>query len=117
MTPRALIVLLAALHGLAGVVFAAVGAHVAGGNVVLTGAFMELFHALAALAALALVAGRLGEVAALAFLAGALLFSSALYSSVLAGIRLGPAAPAGGLLMMAGWVLLGIAAIRMGRKT
>ena len=116
MTVRGLLILLAALHGLAGVIFAALGAHAGGGMVVMTGATIELIHALAAIVALVIVPGRLGEVAALAFLAGSLLFAGGLYASGLGGVSLGPVAPTGGVLLMLGWVLLAAAAIRTGRE-
>jgi uncharacterized membrane protein YgdD (TMEM256/DUF423 family) len=39
-----------------------------------------------------------------------LLFCGSIYLGDLAGIRLGPTAPLGGILLMAGWVLLAISA-------
>jgi uncharacterized membrane protein YgdD (TMEM256/DUF423 family) len=44
--------------------------------------------------------------------AGLLLFGGALLLRAFAGISLGPVAPIGGLLVMAGWLALGIAAWR-----
>jgi uncharacterized membrane protein YgdD (TMEM256/DUF423 family) len=46
------------------------------------------------------------------WVAGLALFGGALLLRAFAGVSLGPVAPAGGLLVMAGWVLLGIAAWR-----
>ncbi len=71
-----------------------------------------LAHALALLG-VALLAGRatppprLVTLAGWAFLAGTLLFSGGLYVMGLTGARaLGPIVPAGGLLLMAGWLAL-----------
>jgi uncharacterized membrane protein YgdD (TMEM256/DUF423 family) len=55
---------------------------------------------------------RLGKLAGAAFIAGLLLFCGAVYSQAIAGIPLGPAAPIGGTLCMAGWVLLAVSALR-----
>ena len=107
-----MIAMLAALHGLCGVAFAALGAHGGADSSVTTGAMFEILHAAAALGALALLPTRMGQVAVLVLLAGTLLFSGALYLSGLAGISLGPVAPLGGLTMMAGWILIGAAIIR-----
>lgn len=57
---------------------------------------------------------QLANFAALAFAAGLLLFCGSVYLMTLAGIRLGPTAPLGGLLLMAGWLLLGASALAMG---
>ncbi|MBV8095047.1 MAG: DUF423 domain-containing protein [Acetobacteraceae bacterium] len=50
--------------------------------------------------------------AALVFLLGLLLFCGAAYARALSGIRLPSAGPIGGLLLMLGWVLLGLSAWR-----
>jgi len=50
--------------------------------------------------------------AAGAFLLGLLLFCGAVYTLALGGVRLPAVAPAGGTLLMLGWALLGLAAIR-----
>jgi|SRR5271166_6070697 len=55
-------------------------------------------------------APRLVDLAATAFALGLLLFCSAVYAPALAGIRLPMAAPAGGIMLMGGWVVLGLAA-------
>ncbi len=112
MTARTFIIILAAFFGLSGVAMAAIGAHVAGGAIVGTAATMQLIHALAALATVSLFHGRRGEIAASVFLIGILLFAGGLYSSALGGVGLGPAAPTGGILLMVGWGLLGVAAYR-----
>ena len=71
-----------------------------------------LAHALALLG-VGLLAGRTAQprltlrFAGWAFLAGTLLFSGTLYVMGLTGARaLGPIVPAGGLLLMAGWLAL-----------
>jgi uncharacterized membrane protein YgdD (TMEM256/DUF423 family) len=52
----------------------------------------------------------IANLAAAAFALGMLLFCGSIYLGDLAGIRLGPTAPLGGILLMAGWVLLAISA-------
>jgi uncharacterized membrane protein YgdD (TMEM256/DUF423 family) len=74
-------------------------------------------HALAM--GLAVMAARgprpkaLAERAALLFFAGILLFSGSLYGLALTGIRaLGFITPLGGLALIAGWIVLALAALR-----
>ena len=77
-----------------------------------TGALYHLVHALAIVAVGLLKAqtGR-GDGAGWAFLLGCLLFSGTLYAMALGGPRwLGAVTPLGGLGMLAGWVLLALAA-------
>ncbi len=104
----------AGLFGATGVGLAAAGAHIAGGTVVTTAAYFLLFHAgaLVALSTAAVVAGRpfgiclAGSIIAL----GVFLFSGDLALRGLAGIapvRL--AAPAGGIILIAGWLTAGFA--------
>jgi uncharacterized membrane protein YgdD (TMEM256/DUF423 family) len=57
----------------------------------------------------------LATLAGTAFALGVLLFSGSIYAMTLAGIRLGPTAPAGGLLLIVGWLLLGASALAAGR--
>jgi uncharacterized membrane protein YgdD (TMEM256/DUF423 family) len=52
-------------------------------------------------------AAAVGNVAGACFAVGVLLFCGSVYLGDLAGVRLGPTAPAGGVLLMVGWVLLG----------
>lgn len=56
--------------------------------------------------------GRLPHGAAACFAHGALLFCGAVYAAAVAGVSLGPVAPTGGVLMMAGWALLFLSAAR-----
>ena len=109
---RRYLLLLAALHGACGVAFAAIGAHTGVAASVTTGAQFQLFHAAAAFGALAAIRSRWTGAGVLVLLAGTLLFSGAVYLSGLAGVSLGPVAPTGGLLMIAGWLILAAAALR-----
>ncbi len=59
----------------------------------------------------------LANLAGGAFLLGLLLFSGSIYLAELAGVHLGPTAPTGGLLLMAGWLLLAASAIAAGRAS
>ncbi len=106
---------LAGLFGAAGVALAAVGAHLTGGGSVTTAAQFLLFHAgaLVALGIAAAVSARahLLCIAASLIAAGTLLFSGDLALRGLAGVAPLPlAAPTGGLVLIAGW-LLGAAGI------
>jgi uncharacterized membrane protein YgdD (TMEM256/DUF423 family) len=79
---------------------------------------MQGWHALALLAA-ALIARRAGVMAHLAgacFAAGIILFCGAVYASAFAGLRFGSVAPAGGTLLMLGWLLLSASALTRWRN-
>jgi uncharacterized membrane protein YgdD (TMEM256/DUF423 family) len=72
------------------------------------------WHALALLATGLWAERRAGlppHLAGGAFALGLLLFCGGVLGAV-AGVRLGPVAPAGGLLLVAGWLLLLLAALR-----
>jgi uncharacterized membrane protein YgdD (TMEM256/DUF423 family) len=72
------------------------------------------WHALALLAA-GLLEPRFGwpaRLAGLGFALGLLLFCGAVYAAALGGVSLGPVAPTGGMLLMAGWACLVVAALR-----
>jgi uncharacterized membrane protein YgdD (TMEM256/DUF423 family) len=107
---------IAALFGCAGVILAAAGAHSKPGTGLDSAGHMLLFHAPAVLAAcIAIAAGLVsrpfGIAAAIALLLGVALFAGDLALRAYTGQRLFPmAAPTGGMVMMAGWVLLGLAA-------
>lgn len=81
-----------------------------------TGARYQMFHALALLAvAWAAVRwpGRVIAASGVCFIAGTLLFSGSLYLLALTGARgFGALTPFGGVLFLAGWLLLGWAAWR-----
>ena len=83
-----------------------------------TGSQYEMIHALAMLGVAALcTGGRLQERLAVAtqclFLAGSVLFPGALYALAFGGPRwFGVVAPIGGFAFIAGWIVIGIAALR-----
>jgi uncharacterized membrane protein YgdD (TMEM256/DUF423 family) len=85
-------------------------------DIVRSGIQMQGWHALALLATglWAPRGGMLANCAGAAFTAGLVLFCGAVYLLALAGIGTGPAAPAGGLLLMLGWLLLSASALRRG---
>ena len=110
---RALLVL-AGLMGAAGVVLAAAGAHA---NASVTSASsMLLFHALAIIGTVlggdrGLLHRRLADTAAIGFALGAILFAGDLSLRAFAGQKLfAMAAPGGGFVLIASWLLLAIAA-------
>lgn len=119
--------LAAGILGLTGVALGALGAHAL--KVTLlergmtqaweTAARYHLFHAVAVLGVAAWQraagSGSTGPMrwATRLWCAGTLLFSGSLYWLALGGPRwLGPVTPLGGLALMAGWVLVGVAAFR-----
>lgn len=111
------LLILAALSGALAVAAGAFAAHGAGPQVkslLTTGAQYQLVHAL--LGAVCALWGGGGAPARLAgWLAtvGGLIFAAALYLVGLAGLAvMGIVAPVGGVLMIAGWLVLAYAAIR-----
>ncbi len=115
----ALMILLvfAGLMGAAGVALAAAGAHVAPDTGLDSAARILLLHAAAMLGAAALAEkGILWRPLALAALAawlvGSVLFSGDITLRAFFGHRLFPmAAPSGGLVLIAGWLVLAAAAV------
>jgi uncharacterized membrane protein YgdD (TMEM256/DUF423 family) len=111
---------LGALAGLSGVAMAAVAAHglsrldPAALAMVRSGIEMQLWHAPALVLAGVWAArgGVLAQLAGAAFAIGTVLFCGSVYSLGLRGVSLGLLAPTGGILLMAGWALLGLSAIR-----
>lgn len=107
---------IAAIFGCAGVILAAAGAHSKPGSGLDSAGHMLLFHAPAVIAACAAIASGLlgrpiGLAACVALLLGVALFAGDLALRAYAGHRLFPmAAPTGGIVMMAGWALLALAA-------
>lgn len=107
---------IAAIFGCAGVILAAAGAHSKPGSGLDSAGHMLLFHAPAVIAACAAMASGLlsrpiGLAACAALLLGVALFAGDLALRAYAGHRLFPmAAPTGGIVMMAGWALLALAA-------
>ena len=111
------------LSGAAAVAMAAAAAHALGGlspamlRVVDSGIQMQGWHALALVAAglwaerRAGLARRLAHGAGAAFALGTVLFCGAVYAFGLAGVSLAAVAPTGGLLLIAGWLLLAASAL------
>ena len=117
MTTDRSLILFAALNGAMAVVLGAFAAHGAGPAVktlLTTGAHYQLAHALFALfAATWAGGGRLGRIGGWLGASGGLVFALALSFIGLFGLRfMGAVAPIGGLLMIAGWILLAIAVMR-----
>ena len=81
-----------------------------------TGARYHMYHALAmGLAAFAMRGEAVGRarLAAMLFLAGIVLFSGSLYLLALTGnVTFAYVTPVGGLAFIAGWVILGLAALK-----
>jgi uncharacterized membrane protein YgdD (TMEM256/DUF423 family) len=106
-----------AVAGLLGVALSAMATHGASGGQLDIAARFLLVHApallaLAALAAGGLIGPRAARLGGLLLILGLLLFCGDLTRRAYAGIPLAPyAAPAGGLALMAGWALAGIAAL------
>ena len=109
-TPLRLLPALGALLAGASVALAAYAAH-AGAPGLASGAWLGLIHG-AACAALAVTATtRLPRVALAMLLAGAWLFAGSLAAKQFLGLS-SAAAPAGGLLLIAGWVLFALSCLR-----
>ena len=110
-------VVMAGLAGLAGTGLSAMAAHGPGGPQLDTAARFLLIHAAALIGLAALVStGALsalpGRIAGLALILGLALFCGDLIRRSLAGTALFPmAAPTGGILLMAGWGLIALAAL------
>jgi uncharacterized membrane protein YgdD (TMEM256/DUF423 family) len=110
-------VALAGLMGAGGVILAAAAAHAAPGAGLDSAAYMLLFHAAAIVGGVALLQqGLVWRSLALITLAGwvlgAVLFSGDIALRAFAGHRLFPmAAPSGGMILIAAWVVLTAAAI------
>jgi uncharacterized membrane protein YgdD (TMEM256/DUF423 family) len=105
---------MAGVFGAAGVGAAAAAAHISGDATLHTAADFLLFHAtgLLAIVALARTAPQRGLLIGGSLIAlGTILFSGDLAVRALAGLRLIPmAAPTGGMLLIAGWIVTAIAA-------
>ncbi|MBA4806172.1 DUF423 domain-containing protein [Brevundimonas sp.] len=118
MTASRNLILFAALNGALAIALGAFAAHGAGPQVktlLSTGAHYQLAHAVFALAcALWTGGGGLARFAGWLAAAGGLVFSLALALVALLGLSvMGAVAPIGGLLMIAGWLCLGFAALRL----
>ena len=95
------------LCGAAGVALSAAAAHAAGEPNLGTAANMLMFHAPAFLAIGLMGGSKVLRLGGLTLLLGLILFAGDLLARVYLGTRLFPmAAPAGGLLMIGGWVII-----------
>lgn len=112
-----IVLALAGLMGAAGIVLTAAGAHGKPGAGLDSAGYLLLVHALAVLAGAALLRepllSRPIALAALwGFAAGAILFAADVAARAYAGGRLFPlAAPAGGMILIASWLLLTVSAL------
>jgi uncharacterized membrane protein YgdD (TMEM256/DUF423 family) len=110
-----------ALAGLLAVAMAAVAAHAvaddAAREIVRGGVQMQGWHALALFGTglWAPRGGRFSHAAGVAFALGTVAFCGAVYALAFGGIHAGPLAPVGGSLLMLGWALLGLSAVRPAR--
>jgi uncharacterized membrane protein YgdD (TMEM256/DUF423 family) len=123
MTSAKWMVLAGAAYGFVGVAFGAFGAHALRTRLTpemlavwRTAVEYQFWHALVLVAAGLLALARPGfllTAAAWCFAIGVLLFSGSLYALSLSGVRvLGAVTPFGGLLLLAGWALLAVHAVR-----
>ncbi len=82
-----------------------------------TGARYQMYHALAMLAVAWLASRTTGSAVSASgycFLFGTIIFSGSLYALAVTGInKLGMVTPIGGLLLIAGWMLLAYSAIKV----
>ncbi|WP_246329311.1 DUF423 domain-containing protein [Chthonobacter rhizosphaerae] len=104
----------AGLGGAAGVAASAAGSHAYAGTSLDTAGKMLLIHAAAliALSVPAVGSNRIRHIASLVMLIGVALFSGDLTARAVLGGALFPlAAPLGGLLMMAGWLIAALACL------
>jgi uncharacterized membrane protein YgdD (TMEM256/DUF423 family) len=117
MTASRIHLMLAALMGAAGVALWAMAAHRAGGTNLVTAAQFLLLHASAVFGLTAarkqgLIHGRIASLAVSGLILGTILFAGDLTARVFLGHGLFPrAAPLGGILMIAGWLLAAAAAL------
>lgn len=108
---------LGAFSGLIAVAMAAYASHglpAERAALAMTGVSLQAWHALALLGAGLLAErrrGKLPHVAAGLFAAGSLLFCAGVYLRALADVSIGLVTPAGGIMLMAGWGVLGVAAL------
>lgn len=112
-----ILIALAGLMGAAGVVLTAAGAHGKPGTGLDSAGYLLLIHAVAVVAGAVavrqgIVLRPLGTIVLCGFVLGAALFAADVAARAYLGHRLFPfAAPAGGLILIAGWLLLVTAAL------
>lgn len=111
-----LLIVLAGLSGALGVGLSAAAAHITGGNLTTAAQFL-LFHAPSLLALAALISAgvlqpTLAHAAGYLLVLGLILFCGDLSRRAFSGVALFPrAAPTGGILLMLGWVLVGVSGL------
>jgi len=116
-----ILIVLSAIMGAVGVILAAASAHGAGASRLSSASSMLLFHASAVCGAVALaergiIHARIGIWSGFGFVVAAGLFAGDLTLRQYAGHGLfAMAAPAGGTLLIASWLALGVAAAWPGR--
>ncbi len=112
-----ILVFAAGLCGAAGIALSAAASH-RGGAFTGTAAGFLMWHAPVFLAVGLIGAGRVLRAACLMLVAGLALFAGDLLARDFLGIRLFPfAAPAGGTLLIAGWLAIALSALRPTRKS
>jgi uncharacterized membrane protein YgdD (TMEM256/DUF423 family) len=115
MNANRFLILAGGLCGALGVALSAAAAHVGGGNVGTAASFL-LMHAPAFLAVGLVGANTVLRLGAFALLAGVALFCGDLLMRHYAGARVFPmAAPAGGTLMILGWLVIAASGFVRGR--
>lgn len=107
----------AGLFGATGVGLGAAAAHLrsldaAHAAMLRHGVEMEIWHALALLGAASVARGVAGRLAVGGFVAGTLLFCVPVDALAFGHGSIVRAAPVGGMLLIASWVLLGLSAVR-----
>lgn len=114
---RRALLAISGLMGAAGIALAAAGAHMGGENLTSAATFL-LIHAAAVAGLSASGSAMRGQGISASLLAlGAILFSGDLAARVFWGERLFPmAAPAGGIIMIAGWLSLTVYALVSRRR-
>jgi uncharacterized membrane protein YgdD (TMEM256/DUF423 family) len=111
------LLMLAGLMGAAGVVLAAASAHGTPGSGLDSAGYMLLFHAAAILGGAAVIhqgltSRPIGSIALCGFVLGAALFAGDVAARAYLGHRLFPmAAPTGGMILIASWLGLALAAL------
>lgn len=116
------VLLLASLMGAMGVIAGALAAHKAPGLGLDQASQLLLVHAVAILAAVALVdrgllAALISRIAVAGWIIGAALFAGDIALRAFAGARLFPmAAPTGGSLLIVSWLILAVSAVIGGRR-
>jgi uncharacterized membrane protein YgdD (TMEM256/DUF423 family) len=111
-----ILIILAGVMGADGVILAAASAHQSDATRLAAASSMLLFHATAVLAAVVLIErglvdARIGLISAIGFVLAAALFAGDLTLRQYAGHSLFPfAAPTGGTLLIASWLMLALAA-------